>query len=75
MKINIGDIVKLKSGGPQMTVTGFGETMIDSRRSKIDEDYIKVVWMDKNGVEQRSHFDIKLLEIISDTVDVEIFNE
>lgn len=68
MKINIGDIVVLKSGGPKMTATGF----IDAKHSKIEVDSINVVWMDKVGVLHRDYFDINLLDICSDAEKVEL---
>ena len=48
-----GDVVKLNSGGPKMTIVGDGE----------DCDY-EVVWFDKNDVDQTAEFDEELLESV-----------
>lgn len=55
MGIKIGDVVILRSGGPRMTVDGFG--MADRN--------VVCVWFDEKDV-KRSTFSIEGLEIIDE---------
>ena len=55
-EFSLGDVVKLKSGGPPMTVGGVGKNDVTSR----PEAYCK--WFDKDGVVQGHHFYFELIE-------------
>ncbi|AUD04152.1 YodC family protein [Spirosoma pollinicola] len=37
MKFKVDDLVRLKSGGPQMIITGFGYSIVDKASSTADE--------------------------------------
>ena len=48
-EIKVGDVVKLKSGGPRMNV------------SEVEGDKVKCKWVDKNGVPHEEHYLKELL--------------
>lgn len=48
----VGDTVKLKSGGPSMTIGAVGVPL----RSKNDKDGILCVWFTADGIEQSASF-------------------
>jgi uncharacterized protein YodC (DUF2158 family) len=57
MSFQVGDVVRLKSGGPTMTV------------EEIDDAAAYVVWMDAKGSVSRDSFPPQLLETIAkDTI-------
>lgn len=58
--MNIGDVVKLKSGGPEMTVDGF--TRWTGRARCYWYSYYK--GGEINGYFKENHFNVKALDII-----------
>ena len=48
-EIKEGDMVMLKTGGPEMTVTACG-------KGRADKDLIYCTWFDKGGAVQRTSF-------------------
>lgn len=48
--MQIGDIVRLKSGGPKMTIT------------QMDETTISCAWFDRNGRDQKNTFPAETVE-------------
>ena len=59
MDFKVGDLVKLKSGGPLMTVENVGE------RAMVGGEAVFCVWFEKVGskqVAQREHFSPAVLE-------------
>jgi uncharacterized protein YodC (DUF2158 family) len=57
--IQAGDLVRLKSGGPNMTVTQVGETAMLKVRS------VWCVWFDHKMVQQSETFPIVSVEKVS----------
>lgn len=49
--MQIGDIVRLKSGGPKMTIAA------------IDEEEVSCTWFDRNGRNQMNDFPMATIEI------------
>lgn len=56
MAFKVGDVVKLKSGGPAMTVTGEGSDMNGNPR-------VNCTWFGKDDLEQNGAFPANALEI------------
>ncbi len=54
-ELKIGDVVQLKSGGPQMTIDTIGETMYEDYQSAW------CTWFDKN-TEQKGTFPLTSLQ-------------
>jgi uncharacterized protein YodC (DUF2158 family) len=52
-----GDLVRLKSGGPRMTVAGLGEGAIDGQR------LVSCTWFDQRNNPHSQAFDPDVLEI------------
>lgn len=63
-QISIGSVVKLKSGGPPMTVTGYGKKYSDGSILKYlveDKEQVKCQWIDSAGTIQGDVFPIASL--------------
>lgn len=61
-KVKIGNVVKLKSGGPQMTVNDFN----DAGGHYEEGTGIQCVWFDGKMEAQRQIFHIDTLDVISE---------
>lgn len=65
-QISIGSVVKLKSGGPQMTVTGYGKKygagsiLINLVE---DKEQVKCQWFDSTGTLHDDVFPVASLEL------------
>jgi len=57
-KFEIGDIVKLKSGGPEMTVNGYVIELSNTR------DIVTCKWFDSDNKQQSEKFHQDALEIV-----------
>jgi uncharacterized protein YodC (DUF2158 family) len=53
LKLEVGDVVRLKSGGPKMCVESIGGL-------------ICCTWFTRGGHAKRSHFDLDMLELEAD---------
>ncbi len=66
--MNIGDIVRLKSGGPLMTVTAFGKPVTvrasGMAASPPDPDYVQTAWFDATGENKVGTFHAATLESV-----------
>jgi len=63
-QITIGSVVKLKSGSPQMTVTGYGKKYGDGSILKTlveDKEQVKCQWFDSSGTLMSDVFPIAAL--------------
>lgn len=56
--IKIGDIVRLKSGGPYMTVQQFKDKSINS-----DNNFILCKWFDSNNISRQDWFEVNSLSV------------
>ncbi len=65
-QFSIGSVVKLKSGGPQMTVMAYGTKMefgsIFSKNVE-DKEQVKCQWFDSSGTLQEDVFPVASLEL------------
>lgn len=61
-KVKIGDVVKLKSGGPQMTVNDFN----DAGGHYEEGEGIQCAWFDGKLEPQRQIFHIDALDVVND---------
>ena len=65
-QIPIGSVVKLKSGGPQMTVMTYGtKTEFGSilSRNVEDKEQVKCQWFEATGTLQEGHFPVTSLKL------------
>ena len=64
-QVSIGSVVKLKSGGPPMTVTGYGTKIefgsVFSKNVK-DKEQVKCQWFEATGLLQEGVFPIASLK-------------
>jgi len=59
-KFRVGDVVRLKSGGPKMTIEDIKPDRLDwFYRTK---DFITCIWYDRDGTLRRETFEDKVLE-------------
>lgn len=56
--IKIGDIVRLKSGGPCMTVQQFKDKSINS-----DNNFVLCKWFDSNNISRQDWFEVNSLSV------------
>lgn len=63
-KFKTGDAVKLKSGGPTMTVASYHS--IDMFDHFEDSSQVNCVWFDKNESQQTGRFEQDMLEKVED---------
>ncbi len=63
-KIKPGDLVKLKSGGPKMTVKGF-KKIRGMKGNTIDYDIIICQWFNDNNELNSQEFKVDTLEIVN----------
>ena len=64
-QITLGSVVKLKSGGPQMTVMAYGTKMEFGRILALqveDKEQLKCQWFDSTGTLQEGVFPIASLQ-------------
>lgn len=59
-KFKAGDVVKLKSGGPQMTIVGYRQV---SLANKTATEFL-ASWFDTKGILQEGHFFSHTLELV-----------
>lgn len=60
---SVGDIVNLKSGGPDMTVEGFEAPAGSDPNDPNVDPHVKVVWANENGSVAREKFSAAVLGI------------
>lgn len=65
-QISIGSVVKLKSGGPQMTIMAYGTKIelggIFSKNVE-DKEHVKCQWFDTTGILHEDTFPIASLKL------------
>ena len=61
MRLNVGEVVRLKSGGPEMTVKESPYRTIDGREHP---EIVDCEWFTEKGVIKHKTFNIEELEII-----------
>ena len=59
MELHVGDVVRLKSGGPEMTVYEYPIKLIDGGENPKE---VKCQWFDNDGKLSMHTFDIDALE-------------
>ena len=59
-EIKVGSIVRLKSGGPSMTVTKVGSPLYSSQPT------VWCSWFDEKGLKQESTFPPDAVELVTD---------
>nr|WP_293838829.1 DUF2158 domain-containing protein [uncultured Arsenicibacter sp.] len=65
-QILIGSVVKLKSGSPQMTVTGYGKKYGSGSilvTLVVDKEQVKCQWFDATGALQQDTFPVAALQL------------
>lgn len=59
MELHVGDVVRLKSGGPDMTIS---ECPLKNAHGEDNPNYVKCKWFDKEGQLSNGTFEIGILE-------------
>ena len=59
MELHVGDVVRLKSGGPEMTIS---ECPLKITHGEDNPNYVKCKWFDKDGKLSNGTFEIDILE-------------